>query len=469
MNLPRPPAQDFIIVGATGDLSRRKLLPALYNLYAGGLIPELCGIVGFARSDLDEKGFRQMTRQAIEAHSRSGIDGRVWEDFASRLSFVRLSDQGYKALAEQCKEAERTFYLAVPPDSVPEVVRNIGQFGLATGARVVVEKPFGTDLASARQLNQVLHEVFREQQIFRIDHYLGKETVQNILVFRFANSVFERVWQREAIDHIQITVAESIGIEGRGSFYEEVGALRDIVQNHVLQMLALLTMEPPFSFAAEAIRDEKSKLLHAVRPVNPRHVVRGQYTAGAVDGEKAVAYREEPGVALDSRTETFIALRLDIDNWRWAGVPIYLRTGKRLPYRATEVELAFKEAPIHYVEGARLEHSNHLTLRIQPEEKITFEFLAKVPGPSIQAKQVNMDFSYEQAFMVEPAEAYERLLHDVMQGDQTLFVREDAVERSWMIVQPLLDEPPPLSFYPAGTWGPQEAMALVAPHQWHLR
>jgi glucose-6-phosphate 1-dehydrogenase len=334
---------------------------------------------------------------------------------------------------------------------------------------VVIEKPFGTDLESARGLNQMLHAVFNESQIFRIDHYLGKETVQNILVFRFANSVFEEVWNRNSVDHIEITVAESIGIEGRGPFYEQVGALRDILQNHVLQMLALLTMEPPASFEAEAIRDEKAKLLLAVKPVEPRDVVRGQYTAGGIGGESVPGYREEQDVAPDSTTETFAALRLGIDNWRWAGVPIYLRTGKRLPVRATKLDVSFKAAPISYLPPAAAGHlvANRLTHRIQPEERITFSFLTKVPGPTLQARPVEMTFAYGDCFMVEPTEAYERLIHDVMQGDQTLFVREDAVNRAWAIVQPVIDSPPPICFYPAGSWGPKESEALIAPNEWH--
>jgi glucose-6-phosphate 1-dehydrogenase len=334
----------------------------------------------------------------------------------------------------------------------------------------VVEKPFGTDLDSARELNRTLHDAFDEAQVFRIDHYLAKETVQNILVFRFANSVFERVWNRDSVDHIQITVAESTGVEDRGQSYEQVGALRDILQNHVLQMLALLTMEAPSSFSGEAIRDEKAKLLLAVRPIDPSEVVRGQYTAGAVAGESVLGYRDEKNVAAGSTTETFAALLLHIDNWRWAGVPVYVRTGKRLPLRATELDIAFKPAPIPYLAtSAAPLHANHLTHRIQPEEKITFRFMAKAPGATLEAKQVAMSFSYDQSFMVGPDEAYERLLHDVMRGDQTLFVREDAVERAWSIVQPVLDSPPPIRFYPAGSWGPDEAMALVAPNQWHLR
>jgi glucose-6-phosphate 1-dehydrogenase len=420
---------------------------------------------------VDDDGFRSLARKAIEANSRTGIDAAAWAEFVSRLTYLQTGPAGYEELARRCHQTNRIFYLATPPEAVADVVHNLAKHDLAQGARVIIEKPFGTDLVSAHRLNQTLHEVFTEAQIFRIDHYLGKETVQNILVFRFVNSVFEQVWNRTLVDHIEITVAESIGIEGRGSFYEEVGALRDILQNHVLQMLALLTMEPPASFAAEAIRDEKAKLLLAVRPVEPHHVVRGQYRAGVVEGERVPAYREEKNVAPDSTTETFAALRISIDNWRWAGVPIYLRTGKRLPFRATELEVAFKEAPAAYIpsSGDAPPHRNHLTHRIQPEEKITFQFLTKVPGPAMRTKPVEMSFAYDECFMVEPTEAYERLIHDVMKGDQTLFVREDAVERAWSIVQPALDSPPPVCFYPAGTWGPDEAEALIAPDQWHLR
>ncbi|HLF78057.1 MAG TPA: glucose-6-phosphate dehydrogenase [Dehalococcoidia bacterium] len=471
MTLARPAKQDIVIVGATGDLARRKLLPALYNLFLAGLLPDACSIVGFARSRIDTARFRELMRAAVEANSRTGIDAAAWEEFAPHLTYVLAGSGGYGELDRLCTEASRVFYLATPPEAVPEVVRSLEQHGLSKGARIVVEKPFGVDLPSAQRLNQMLHEAFREEQIYRIDHYLGKETVQNILVFRFANSVFEHVWNRDVIDHIEITVAESMGVESRGQFYEEVGALRDILQSHVLQMLALLTMEPPSSFSAEAIRDEKTKLLYAVSPVEPGRVVRGQYTAGAVGGESVAGYREEDGVARDSTTETFVALRLDIRNWRWAGIPVYLRTGKRLPYRATELEIAFKEVPIRYlsaVGGDRL-HPNHLSHRIQPEEKITFQFLSKSPGPLMEAKPVTMSFSYDESFMVEPEEAYERLIHDILHGDQTLFVREDAIERAWSIVQPVIEAPPPIRFYAAGTWGPEEAKAIVEPNQWHLK
>ncbi len=339
------------------------------------------------------------------------------------------------------------------------------------GTRLLIEKPFGRDLASACDLDRRLSAVLDESQIFRIDHYLGKETVQNILVFRFGNSVFERIWNRDAIAHIEITVAESAGMDGRGYFYEEVGALRDIVQNHMLQVLSLLTMEPPASFDAEAIRDEKVKLLKAVQPLDPATVVRGQYTRGRVDGREVPGYRDEENVAPNSDIETFAAARISIENWRWAGVPIYLRTGKRLPFRATEIEIAFKSVPRSYFEATPVEHvsPNTLTMCIQPDEQITLSFLAKVPGQEINVQQVSMNFSYDDAFSAEPAEAYERLIRDAVEGDRTLFVRSDSVERAWEIVQPVLDNPPPLRFYEPGSWGPLESDEIVSPLRWHLR
>jgi glucose-6-phosphate 1-dehydrogenase len=350
-------------------------------------------------------------------------------------------------------------------------VRALAAEGLAHGTRLLIEKPFGRDLASAIALDTELHEVLDESQIFRIDHYLAKETVQNILVFRFGNSVFERVWNRDAIDHIEITVAEKAGIDGRGAFYEEVGALRDVVQNHLLQVLSLLTMEPPASFDAEAVRDETAKLLRAVRPLDPAQMVRGQYVRGRVDGREVPGYREEEGVAPESDIETFVAARVEIANWRWAGVPIFLRTGKRLPSHATEIEIAFTDVPTPFFEatGVDLLQPNTLALCIQPDEEITFSFLAKVPGPEVRVAPVTMKFSYDAAFSAEPAEAYERLISEAIEGDQTLFVRADSVERAWRIVQPALDAPPPLRFYEAGTWGPPEADELIAPLRWHLR
>ena len=471
MSLQAPEAQDIVIVGATGDLSRRKLLPAVYNLEAADLLPGAGSIIGLAPSDLDDDRFRAFTRESIEQFSRTALDEVSWTRLASRLTFVRLEEDGYGRLAERARESERLVYLAVPPSAVPGIIRSLHDAGLVQGTRLVIEKPFGRDLASAKELNNTVHEVFDESQVFRIDHYLGKETVQNILVFRFGNALYERAWNREAIDHMQITVAESLGVEGRGAFYEEAGALRDIVQNHVFQVLGLLTMEPPVSLAPEAIRDEKSKVFSAMRPLDPTSTVRSQYVAGTIDGEAMPGYREEQGVAPDSQTETFFAAQVEIDSWRWAGVPFYLRTGKRLRRRTTEVSIVFRDVPLCFFEETDAQdlRPNHLVLRIQPEEGITFTFLAKQPGPQVSVQQVGMDFSYRDSFMTEPAEAYERLLHDVMEGDHTLFAREDSVERAWKAVQPALDNPAPLCTYPAGSWGPPEADRLIAPRTWHLR
>jgi glucose-6-phosphate 1-dehydrogenase len=352
-------------------------------------------------------------------------------------------------------EGRRLYYCATPPSAFPLIVSRLGECGPQGGARIVFEKPFGRDLASARELNAAIHRVFAEPQVFRIDHYLGKETVQNILLFRFANSLFERVWNRDAIDHVQITVAESIGVEGRGAFYEEAGALRDIVQNHMLQVLSFLAMEPPRSFEAEAIRDEKVKLLRALRALESSDIVRGQYAAGSVEGQPVPGYREEEEVAPASTVETFLAIRAHIENWRWAGVPFYLRTGKRLPRRTTEVTIAFCDAPSYLFEGLGLPvpPPHHLTLRIQPDEGISFAFQAKEPGPRLAPRTVGMDFAYDSSFEAAPAEAYERLIHDPASGDHTLFPREDGVERAWEIVAPVLDAPPAVELYEAGSLG----------------
>jgi glucose-6-phosphate 1-dehydrogenase len=462
---------DIVIVGATGNLARRKLLPALYDLQAQGLLPEHGRIIGLARSPFTDDQFRGLAREAIEKTARLPWDGEVWEDLAQRMSFVRLTDEGFAELRLQLHQPERLVYLAIPPGAFGETVRALAAEGLSQGTRLLIEKPFGRDLRSACELDAELREVLEESQIFRIDHYLGKETVQNILVFRFGNSVFERVWNRDAIDHIQITVAETAGVDGRGYFYEEVGALRDIVQNHLLQVLSLLTMEPPASFDPEAVRDEKAKLLRAVRPLDPQRMVRGQYTRGRIEGREVPGYRDEENVAAESDVETYVAMRVAIENWRWAGVPIYLRTGKRLPLQATEIEIAFKDVPTAFFAASGIEtlQPNTLALCIQPEEEITFSFLAKVPGPEISVKPVTMNFSYDSAFAAEPAEAYERLIRDAIEGDRTLFVRADSVELAWQIVQPALDTPPPLRLYEAGTWGPEAADEMIAPLRWHLR
>jgi glucose-6-phosphate 1-dehydrogenase len=465
------PPQDIVIFGGTGSLARLKLFPALYDLTALGAMPPRGKIIGLARSPMSAGAYRELARQSALIHARNEYDEATWSRMAERIEFVQLDADGLETLKTALTQQQRLVYLATPPSAFGSIVRALAAQGLIEGTRLLIEKPFGRDLCSAIELDRELHEVLEEDQIFRIDHYLGKETVQNILVFRFGNSVFERVWNRDAIDHIEVTVAESDGIGNRGAFYEEVGALRDVFQNHLLQILSILAMEPPASFEAEAIRDEKAKLLRAVRPLEPGAIVRGQYQRGHIDGREVPGYREEEKVPPDSDVETYVAARVEIENWRWAGVPIFLRTGKRLPFKATEIEIAFKDVPRSYFgetapEGLR---PNSLKLCIQPEEEINFSFVAKVPGPSISVKPVTMTFNYDENFSAEPAEAYERLIHDAMAGDATLFVRADSVELAWRIVQPLLDNPAPLHPYPAATWGPEAAEALVAGYGWHLK
>lgn len=467
MALECPPHQDFVIAGATGDLARRKLLPALFDLHLRGLLPS-GDIIGYARKELTHEGFVSMAREAVER--RSGTpDEREWEAFSRRLHYVSTK-VGLAEVVRHCTRKERIVYFSTPPSAFPGLIRQLGDHGLAAGTRLIVEKPIGHDLASARELEDLLHATFDESQVFRIDHFLGKETVQNILVLRFANSIFERIWSRDAIDHMEITIAEDLGMEGRGAFYEETGAIRDIIQNHAFQVLALLTMEPPASFFGEDIRNEKVKLFRSIHPVQPADVVRGQYTAGHIGGKPVPGYREEDNVAPDSNVETYAAVRLKIDNWRWSGVPVFLRTGKRMERTATEIAIVFKDAPVNFFRaiGMGTLEPNVLTLRIQPEENITLRFLAKVPGPDIRSQPVDMEFSYGDSFMHEPLEAYERLLHDAMCGDHTLFARSDAVLRCWEVLQPLLDSPPPVHFYPAGSWGPREADDLIAPRTWQL-
>jgi glucose-6-phosphate 1-dehydrogenase len=468
----RPPApQAVVIFGATGDLATRKILPALYHLAVQGLLPDPTTIVGVARTALDDDGFRAHARRAIEA-AHGNVDERDWARFAQTLHYVAGSfdaPEAMRGLLHHLDEADRNgcegarlYYLAVPPQAFLPIVRGLAEIGATTpNSRLVVEKPFGDSLASARALSEEIHRSFDESRVFRIDHYLGKETVQNLVVFRFANALFERVWNRDAIDHVQLTVAESVGVEGRAGYYDRSGAIRDLLQNHMLQVLSFVAMEPPRSLEAEAIRDEKVKLLRAVRPLQPADVVRGQYEG----------YRDEPGVRPGSTTETFFAARLWIDDWRWEGVPFLLRHGKRLPRRATELTVVFRHAPEYLFREFGLGEipANHLTVRIQPDEGISLAFQAKVPGPGIELQTVRMDFDYDRSFMHEPAEAYERLLHDAMDGDPTLFTRQDGVERAWEIVEPVLDDPGPVHPYPPGTWGPPEADALIAPRRWHLR
>jgi glucose-6-phosphate 1-dehydrogenase len=472
-SLAPPPPQAIVIFGASGDLATKKIIPALYNLSAQGLLPEHHTIIGFAMSEWDDEAFRDHARSAVERHSHTGLDEETWKTFRDSLTYVSGSFQDVTAmqqLAERLRAADREhgcesarlYYLAVPPAFFLPIVQALGSLGADTpNSRVVVEKPFGHSLDSARQLTAGILPVFGEHQIFRIDHYLGKETVQNLVVFRFANALFERVWNRDAIEHVQITVAESMGIEQRGRYYDGTGAIRDLLQNHILQMLAFIAMEPPRSLEAEAFRDEKTKLLRTIRPIDPADVVRGQYRG----------YRDEPHVDPRSQTETFVATRVWIDNWRWEGVPFYLRHGKRLPERNTEITIFFRNAPDYLFKGLGLRDvpADHLTIRVQPNEGISLAFQAKTPGPGYELQTVRMDFDYERSFAHAPAEAYERLMHDAMDGDRTLFTRADGVERAWEIVMPAIEARAPLFHYAPGSWGPRQADALLAPHRWHVR
>ncbi len=470
MALHPPISQDIIIFGGTGDLAQRKLLPALYHLAANNLMPYTGEIFGLANSERTDEEYRAFAKEAVQRFSETDFDEAVWSRIATRLHYLKVSDAAYQHLASRTQHGTRLIYLAVPPSAFPALADALGSHGIVKGSRVVFEKPFGTDLESSRELDSTIHKVFEESQVFRIDHYLGKETVQNILMFRFANSMFERVWNRDCIDHVAITAIETVGIEGRGRFYEQIGALRDVVQNHVLQVVSLLAMEPPASMSAETIRDEKAKVFHAMRPLHAAKTVRGQYSGGLVDGQPAPGYCEEPGVPLDSATETFFAAKFEIDSWRWAGVPFYVRAGKRMSRKVTEVAVVFRDTPVAFFEGCNIDQHrpNRLVLRIQPEESIAFRFQAKLPGPESCLQTVGMNFSYKDSFMTKPAEAYERLLHDAMDNDATLFLRGDSVERAWEVVQPALDNPAPICLYPAGSWGPTEADELIAPRSWLL-
>ncbi|HVA20506.1 MAG TPA: glucose-6-phosphate dehydrogenase [Candidatus Micrarchaeia archaeon] len=467
--LPTPPDQDLVVFGASGDLARRKLLPALYNLEASGLLPVHCTILGLSLDGLDDAGFRALAKAAVLAFSRTGLDPGVWDRFARRLRFRPSTGDALHQLGDVLTAPRRVFYLAVPPSAFDAILEQIRQAGLQRGGSVIIEKPFGHDLVSARALNRALHQAVPEERVFRIDHYLGKETVQNLLVFRFGNTLFQRIWNRDVIDHVQLTVAEDIGVEDRGPLYEETGAIRDVVQNHLFQLLALTCMGAPTSFAADALRDEKVKVLRAIRPIGAAEVVRGQYTAGLAGGERLVGYREVPGVAGDSTTETYAALLVHVDTWEWAGIPFYLRTGKALLTRRTEIVLRFRDVPLHFFQGTEIAdlESNRLTVRIQPEEGISLSFNAKQPGPQVVEQPVRMNFTYGSSFKTQPAEAYERLLHDVFLGDHTLFIREDETEAAWAALQPVLEQMPAVQPYPAGSQGPAGAAALVPPPGWH--
>ena len=469
MALTTPPDQDIVVVGASGDLAARRLIPALYQLERERLLPRRGNIVGYALANWSDSEFRVHALKSIATNSRTKLEDTVWERLSERLRFVAGDGDGMAELEGALSQERRLVYLAIPPSAIAPIVHNLGSAGLAEGTSLVVEKPFGRDVESAIRLDDAIHQSFPEECVYRIDHYLGKETVQNLLVFRFANPLFERSWNSDAIHRIEITVAEDQGVGRRGRFYEETGAIRDIVQNHLFQLLALICMEPPQSMSADAIRAEKVKLLRSVRPINPAEVVRGQYTPGAVGGLEVPGYREEEGVAQDSQTETYAAIRMGIDSWRWGGTRILVRTGKRLAKRETRVVVVFRDAPINFFATTAVERlvSQKVNIRIQPNEGISLTFVAKEPGPTVQTQKVLMDFEYERSFKSSPQEAYERLLHDAMVGDHTLFISESEVERGWEIVRPVLDAPPPVVTYPAGSLGPPEADQLVAPRRWH--
>jgi glucose-6-phosphate 1-dehydrogenase len=478
-----------VIIGATGDLAKRKLLPALSNLAKRRALPDRFTVVGVGRKPMSDEAYRAKVRQDLYDFGPAGLDDALAERFIGRVfyAFETLDSlESYHSLSTRLDTLEtpagppagRLFYLATPPDAMADIVLRLGAVGLLKEddggwRRVIVEKPFGRDLASAIALNRSLRANLAERQTYRIDHYLGKETVQNLMAFRFGNGIFEPIWNRRYVDHVQITVAETIGVEGRGRYYDNAGALRDMVQNHMLQLLALTAMEPPISFSADDVRDERVKVLHAIHRLRPEEVegsvVRGQYGPGEADGKAVPGYRSEPNVAAGSATETYVALKLTVDNWRWADVPFYLRTGKRLAQKATEVVLQFRQPPLHLfrdVPAACLE-PNRLVMRIQPDEGISLAFQAKVPGPAMTLGRVDMAFAYQDYFPSAPATGYETLLYDCMIGDQTLFLRTDMVEAGWAAVTPVFEavEASPTALlhdYPAFSDGPAEANVLVA-------
>lgn len=474
---PSPPAQvprDQVIVlfGATGDLARRKLLPGMFHLARVGLMPQRFRIIGAARSAIEVDEFREMAREAVEGSQRRSPDPEAWEQFAAMLEFVGVGE-GFEPLADAVAAAGEEvggdprllFYLSLPPRAAQGTVEQIGELGLGRDARVITEKPFGTDLASARELNALLHTVFDERCIYRIDHYLGREAVQNLLALRFANGMFEPVWNRNHIDHVQIDVPETLSIEMRGSFYEQTGAFRDMVVTHLFQVLGFVAMEPPTSLEPKPLGLEREKVFDSMPPLAPGDVVRGQYAG----------YREEEGVAPGSDTETLIAVKAFVDNWRWEGVPFYLRSGKRMAQSRHLLTIAFKQPPrrMFPLDCDQIAESfghDHLTFELGDPGSISASFLAKVPGPTMRLGEAHMHFSYANTFggAEQALDAYERLIHDVMVGDRTLFTSSDAIERLWEISEPVLEQPPPTRLYEPGSWGPVEADQLIAPRRWHL-
>jgi glucose-6-phosphate 1-dehydrogenase len=469
----------FVIFGASGDLTQRKLLPALYSLAFRRLLPERFAVIGVARSEATTDEWIARMEGAVREHGRDEFRQDVWEELAGGMRYVATdfaNEGGEEAVAQQLTELDeergtagnRLYYFAVPPSAISTLVREIGERRSSEGwTRLIIEKPFGHDLASARALNEQLAEHFSEHEIFRIDHYLGKETVLNTLALRFANGIFEPIWNRQFIDHVQITVAESIGIEGRAGFYEQAGAIRDIFQNHLLQLVALTAMEPPIDFTADSVRNEKVKVLRAMHTPGPKSVVRGQYGRGFVEGVEVPGYREEEGVAPDSLTETYFAAKLYVDNWRWADTPYYVRCGKRLPRRETTIAIQFKRAPHPPFEETSADgmRPNVLLVHVQPDEGVSLAIGAKVPGQGMTIRTVHMDFLYGGTFRTGLPEAYERLILDAMLGDATLFTRTDEVEEQWSLVDAIVAawrrDRPNFPNYPAGTWGPRSADELI--------
>jgi glucose-6-phosphate 1-dehydrogenase len=487
---PMPSTDDpfsLVIFGASGDLTHRKLIPALWSLYAARTLPEPFTIVGTARTEMSDQAFRDKMREGVRQFARLKVpNDNVWGRFASSLSYVAGDPTGpdlYGRLRQVLDEVERKrggpanrlYYLSTPPSLYHDITVQLGKAGMAAEeggwTRIIIEKPFGHDLRSAQDLNELVTSVFREEQIYRIDHYLGKETVQNVLALRFANGIFEPLWNRNHVAEVQLTVVETVGVEGRGGYYEEAGALRDMIQNHLLQVMCLVAMEPPVTFDSQAVRDEKSKVMQAVRPIDPTHVdasaLRAQYGPGFVGNRQVPGYLQEKGVKPDSSTETYAALRLQIDNWRWAGVPFYLQTGKRMARRVSEIVIRFHRTPhMIFRRGEISVDPNLLVIRIQPDEGISLLVDAKEPGPDLKISPVTLEFKYQEVFGGEPPEAYERLLLDAIHGDPTLYSRGDWIEQAWRLTEPVLTlwarTPGPLPQYEAGSWGPGEADAFIA-------
>ncbi|MDR3561029.1 MAG: glucose-6-phosphate dehydrogenase [Negativicutes bacterium] len=471
----------MVIFGASGDLTQRKIMPALYDLFLDQWLPETFAIIGVARTRTNTEEFRRRLRAGVDQFSRRGkTNDQDWQAFADKISYSEIdyeAPESYSLLMSKLERdwshlQNRIFYLATPPELFPGIIQQMGmakKFHGQAQDRIVIEKPFGRDLKSAKTLNAILTDVFAESQIYRIDHYLGKETVQNILAFRFANAMWEPIWNRSFIDHVQITVGEKLGVERRGGYYDHAGALRDMIQNHLLQLMCLVAMEPPTSFQADEIRNKKTDVLQAIRPMLPEEIatftVPGQYASGTIGGQKVPAYRAEPGVASESTTETFAAIKLYIDNWRWQGVPFYLRTGKRLPAKVSEISLQFRPVP-HHPFSDNLIQPNRLAIQIEPQEGILLRTQAKEPGPGMRLKPVELHYSYRDVFKQPSPDAYETLLLEVMRGDPGLFMRADQVETAWTALGPILDywqtlSPDNIPTYPAGEWGPPEADRLI--------